>query len=1056
MLKFALNRPIGVGISLFAALVLGVISYINIPLQLLPKGMNFPFLWVSVPTLSASPEENEVVIAHPIEDALSTLPSIKKVMTFIRGNSVAFGLRLHPSSDANLTYQHIRARLRTELPKLPEGAQFAYIWRHDPNDDPVYVMGVQFPADAEDASRLIEERLMKPIERLKGVSRVEMSGVKPHDVRINIRSEALHQLNIDPQVLTQQLAADHFTLSAGVFKERGSQVWVRVSSRFEDLEALRDRPISPYARLRDVATVEIAPDSTPIINRINGTKAASLLIYKASTANTIEVSEQIQAVIDRTIESDEQLRGYRVVPFFNQGEFILTSLNQIKESTFFGGLIAVCCLWFFLRSISLTIMITSAIPLCLLVTVALLFMSGESLNILSMMGLILSVGMVIDNAIVVLEQISRHRKEGLSRIESAIQGTRGVALAITLATLTTLVVFLPLMMVNDQPMLSIFIDQVGKPVCYGLLISLVIALIHLPTASRFLGFSSAQKIESQPLSSPPPIDFALTRGYIRLLDWVLRRRLLVTLLTLIFFASISYPFGQLDRIDQGRSGMGGLNVHVIGPLNGSYKRLNAVSKEVETLILNKREALDLRALVVQPGWSAEHVRMTLYLKRADLQKLNKLTRTETLKSLLPEIPGYKVMLRRGRGNGGSEEGVTLSVFGPQLSTTAQFADKLSNRIRRLPGVTDADLELPEGGQELRLAVHPLWSRVHHLEPAQIARQMNAKFQERPIGDYMGESRKMEILIAPNQDQMDPNTIAQTLRVPRNQRANQQSLNHLTAMSTLTTPPPMGSASLKLDTPLDGLLDRQRKVGTGKIKRVNRKVHVSIDVFGDQSKVMRSLERFIPQQTFPSGYGIDRGEQFSDRDSNEAGGLFAVLVGVLLVFCIMGILFESFITPLAILFTIPLAFVGSVWMLWATNTPFEVMAIIGGVILVGVVVNNGIVLIDQVQVARRRGQSRDEALLMAAQTRLRPILMTAFTTIGGLIPMTFGDNVSVGIDYRPLGIMVIGGLLSSTILTLVVVPLFYTLLDDLAHLPKRTQTIAKRLSQTPKRWLRGVG
>lgn len=1020
MLKFALQRPIGVGVTLFSVIVFGVIAYLHIPLQLIPNGFNLPFMWVSIPTLAASPDENEQLIAKPIEDALATLPSIKKLRSFIRTSNVGFGLSLHPQSDPTLTYQRLRTRLRTHLPKLPEGSQFAFIWRHDPNDQPIYVVGIQFPKNTKDAAKIIEEHIKRPLERLNGVSRVNMNGIKAQEVRVQVRPKDLARFQINAQRLSQQLSSDNFTLSAGRIKTQGQQSWIRVSSRFEDLETLRDRPIAPNVLLKDIATVEIGPDPTPIIHRIDGDPAASLVIYKASTANTIDITQKITQTIERCLLRSHHLRKYKQITFFNQGEFILSSLNQIKQSALYGGIIAIFCLFWFLRTFSLTLLITSAIPICLCITITVLYLQGESLNILSMMGIILSIGMVIDNSIVVLEQVAQHRREGLSALKAAIQGSTGVALAITLATLTTLVVFLPLMMVNNQPMLAFFISQVGKPVCYGLIASLMIALIHLPTASQWISLKQGAQVGSSP---------RLTARYLSILRWVLHHRFLACVLTCLYLLSISYPFGKLNRIDKGKGNLSNLTIHVIGPLNGPYKRLNEISKGIENQILQRRDELDVRAVMTEPGWSPEHVRITLYLIPTKKQKLDHLVRQKKIEELLPQQAGYKIKLRRG-GSNDNVEGVPISVYGPLLTPTTALAEQLANRIKGLPKIKDAQLDLPEGGLELRLGVHHRWASVHQLNSATIAGSINAQLQERSVGDFYGQDQKMRILFTPDQRGLTPDLIGRSINTPTsNVSTSKNSTSNLPSYA---------------ERPLDGFVHRALMPGLGKIKRQERKVHVSIQVLGEEAEVMHQLEKFLPHQTFPTGYGVDQGARFSDRERNEQGGIFAVLVGILLVFCIMGVLFESFIVPLAILFTIPLAFVGAAWMLWLTNTPFEVMAIIGGVILVGVVVNNGIVLIDQVQSLRRRGLSRDEALFISARTRLRPILMTALTTIGGLIPMGFGGGEQVGINYRPLGLMVIGGLLSSTLLTLVIVPLFYSLLDDLAGVPKKIRAISQQL------------
>ena len=1066
MLKTLIHRPIGIGMSLIVALLLGVIAYQSISLQLFPDGFDPPFFWVSIPTLSATTGENEITIAEPVEDALRILPNIKTLNTYVRNNSVGFAISLHPQSDVNLSYQRIRSRLRAVTPKLPEGAQFPYIWRHNPNDTAVQVMGVRFPSNVTNAAQVIQDSLITPIERLKGISRVELGGVKNHELRITLRNSDLKRYQIDSKALIQSLTEDHFTLSAGLLKTQGQQAWVRVSSRFENLEALGNRPIGPHIKLSDVARIEIAPDPTPLVHRINGGQAASMMIYKASTANTIEMTGQVRELVDRLMKTSSELKGYELISFFDQGEFIMSSLTQIEDSALYGGMIALVFLFIFLRTIPLTLMITCSIPVCLLSTIALLYLKGESLNLLSMMGLILSVGMVIDNSIVVLEQVYSYRKQGIPPIQAAIQGASKVALAITLATLTTLVVFLPLMMTNNQPMLSFFMGKMGTPVCYGLLISLLIALIHLPTASQFISIRSSSKH-----NTPSKLIYF----YQKLLRWTLEHRLAMCFLTLFYLASISYPQQHLKRIDQGKKGFGNLKVNILGPANGSHHTLDQLASSIEKKLLARKNELDIKSIIAKRGWSTEHIRIELFLNPNLEQKMNAIDRKKAIQDLLPKKPGYRIQMRRGEES--EKEGVAISVYGPQQETAQHFAEQLVHRLKKVEGVEDVLLDLPEGGLELTLQVDPHWSKINQLNPYFIASSINAQLQKRPIGEFYGTGNRLEIILEPETDGLKTEDVATHIDPPSASSFTPSSTALSTVSSTTSSAtssitssttssifpsssinnndstsgstPMNGASNLYGGIPLDHILHRKMNIGTGRIKRKSRKVHVTLNLVGEESQIMSSLEQILPTLQFPIGYGIDRGDRFSDRDANEEGGKSAVLIGMVLVFCLMGILFESFLIPLTILFTIPLAFVGAIWMLWFTDTSFEIMAIIGGVVLVGVVVNNGIVLIDQIQAFRRSGMQRNEALLKAASARIRPILMTASTTIGGLIPMAIGNAENAGIDYRPLGRMVIGGLVSSTLLTLVILPLFYTLLDDLTQIPTRVsagiQWIRSKLS-----------
>lgn len=1043
MMNLLFQRPIGVGMSLVATLLLGIVAYLNIPLQLIPDGLDPPFLFVYVPTLTATSGENELAVAEPIEDALSTLTSVDQLRCFIRSNSVGFAVSLRKKVDSQVAYQRIRERLRSTLPHLPIGSRFAFIWRHDPNDQPVYVVGVEPPEGSVDPGRTIEEYLLKQIERIKGVSQVKVTGLSSDAVRILIRPKDLKRFGLTAAQVKNHLSQDHFTLSAGVIEGEKQREWVRVSSRFDSLESLRERPLTAQVKLKDVATVTISPDPSPTIYRINGRSAAALSVLKASSANTLELTQQLEQTFKTAIENTPELKGFQTRTFIDQGAFILSSLNQIKYSALYGGLIAIACLLWFLRSLSLTLLISSAIPLSLLCTIGILYLQGETLNILTMMGLILSVGMVIDNAIVVLEQVARHRAEGMSPQKAAKRGAQIVALAITLATLTTLVVFLPLMMVSDQPMLAFFITKVGAPVSYGLLASLVIALIHLPIASQYLGKLS-HPIKSVHDSNTEQMDLSLDSSnrkksskYRLILEWIFNHRLWATILTVAFLASTMYPLTHLSRTNQGGNSFRGPTIHIVGPMNGSQDRLLKVTEEMERLLLSQAQELDIDAVIAEPGWSPEHVQLVLSLNTE--RRLSRSEQIERLKALLPERPGYRIRLFRG-SNQDQNSGLTVSVYGPDLESTMEVANRLSERLKRLKGVADVELELPEGSPELTLSLDPTWATIMGVTPGWVASSLNAELQAQPIGRFYGEERELEIMIEPDQKGLSTENIGLTVPLPSNDVAN-TIIN--SDNETLNENPYEGAS-------LAGISQRTLRMGTGKIRRMKRKVYVELQVSapdGDEeaeAQLMSIVEPFLDAQQLPIGYGIDKGDRFSDRDANEQGGMFATLVGILLVLCIMGVLFESFMVPLAIFFTIPLAFVGAFWMLWFTSTPLEVMAIIGGVILVGVVVNHGIVLIDQVQGLRRSGLSREQAIIQAAEGRIRPILMTALTTIGGLIPMAIGGADSVGIDYRPLGRVVIGGMIASTLLTLVVVPLFYTLLDDLSLLPKRLRLLGAKL------------
>ncbi|MGK0361624.1 MAG: HAE1 family hydrophobic/amphiphilic exporter-1, partial [Bradymonadia bacterium] len=484
----AVRRPISVLMSLLALIVVGIIAWRLIPVQLLPSGFSRPVMWVGVPTLPTAPADNERAVAEPIEDLLATMPDLESLRTIVRSDRVTFRVEMRSDADSGTTYAQLRDRLDRAAPNLPEGTQQAWIWRHNPNDDPVMIVGVTYPPGASDAYETVRDALARNTERLPGVSSVGINGLEAREIHIEIDDRASRAAGVDTAALVQRLQRDNFTMALGTLDTSGDaralseasgtpaqsrrlpgqRIRVRAVSRFTDLEAIRALPVRDGLPLGDIARVDFWTNPEPPIHRVDGKPSVSLMIYKEASANTVGMTQRVQADIEAALRDDPRLEGYAARTFFDQGEYITSSIDQLQVSALFGGALAVVILMLFLRTLGMTLLVTLAIPLCLLATILTLYFTGDSLNVLSMMGLMLSVGMVIDNAIVVLENIDRRRRLGQPPKVAAVEGAREVALAITLATLTTLVVFLPMILLGENPMLAFYMGKIGFPVCYGL------------------------------------------------------------------------------------------------------------------------------------------------------------------------------------------------------------------------------------------------------------------------------------------------------------------------------------------------------------------------------------------------------------------------------------------------------------------------------------------------------------------------------------------------------------------------------------------------------------
>lgn len=1039
----AIRRPVTVMMTLAALLVVGFIAQHLLPVQLLPSGFDPPFMWVQVPTLPTAPADNERAVALPIEDSLGTLPGLKQQRTFVRADSVGFMLELTNDVDIDDAYEQVRDRLDRILPTLPSGARFAVIWRHDPNERPVAVYGLTYPEGTEDPHYVLQDRIGRALERLPGVSQIEVWGVADRYVRIEIDDKAARSHRVDTALLVQKLETDNFTLALGAVEPGGRRMLVRALSRFDELETIRRLPVADGIVLGDIARVFFGPDPEPIIHRLDGRPAASIALYKEATANTVATAAAVGTEMARLLAEQPDLAGWRAERFFDQGAMIEISIEQLELSALYGGVIAIVLLYAFLQNAGLTVLVALAIPLCLLATLVVLFFLGDSLNVMSMMGLMLSVGMVVDNAIVVLENIDRHRRFG--HPSPVIAGAREVALAITLATLTSMVVFLPMVLLGDHPMIQFYLGKIGFPVCYALLASLFVALVYIPLGAHALG---RRVSPHKPLG---PIFRRFQSLYARVLAATLHNRTAAVLLTLAAIASTTIPFGKVERVDQLEGDLDSIDVRVRAPLDADVERVDRVLRILEGALIAEKDKLDLRAVLTRKGWRPGEYILELFLKDPDQRTIEREALTKRLEELFPQRPGYEYNIGWSRGGGGETGGIALLLTGPDTQTATALAEDVITHLMRLPTVRQAEVEETEETTELQFQVDPGQAERAGLTAWAIGSTLDYTLRGRNLGEFHTEERPVQLKIemAPA-DRTDVDQVAQ-MPVGAPQlggfvAAQDSALADSTATDGMPTD---GITPQAITTPI-GLVARPVLApGYGQIRREDRKSAVTIRIIGDEQALFADLQRVVAGITLPTGYRIDLGERFRSRDQNEEGGFFALLMAVAMVFFLMGVLFESFILPFSILLSIPLAFCGVFWTLYLTGTPLDIMAIVGCIILVGVVVNNGIVLIDQVQHRRASGETRTDALVGAGRDRVRPILMTAMTTIGGLIPMAIGNASLLGIEYAPLGRVVIGGLLTGTVLTLFAVPVLYALLDDARHLPRRARLVlTRRAPQSP--------
>ncbi len=1000
--RFALGRPVTVSMGLLAIVVLGAIAYAKIPVQLMPAGFEYPYLWVWIPYPDSTPRETERSVVQPIEDAIETLPGVREIDAHAGQDYARFSIEFDQKTDMTEAWAGLMDRLERTRPELPDDLEHWYVYKYNPEDDPILWAAISIPDDADDPAYVIETRIQKVLERVPGVARVEFYGAHRSRVYVDFDRESVERHGISLYQVMQALQSDNFTMPSGEVRADGRVVLVRSLATLESRDAIAALPVGNGVTLEDIAQVVVARPVDTSIHRVNGDNAASIDVYKESGANTIEVCRRVQEAVDG-LADDPKLAGFVVHRFFDQGDLIQESIDNLRNTALQGGLLAIVVLLFFLRRLRVTLLIALSIPLSLLMTIIVQYFVGESINLLVMMGLMLAVGMTVDNSIVVVESIYRRREEGESPWEAALHGTAEVALAIVAATSTTIVVFLPLILMSDDAQFSFFMGKLGLPVCYALLCSLFVALIIVPLATV--------TVAAAPPAKPSRIIEGVTDRYARLLRATLRNRSWAAVAFVLSWASCAVPANNLDQTDEGDGGIIDFVIGMEFPASFTVDEIDESIQNIEEMVADKQEEWRIRAVRARRWRGSRRGFVMAFMEKRQRGDITKDEINELLPDMLEEreMPGVQAWAG-WRRNMDSGETLSINVTGPDSEVLTELGDEIVRRLRDAPGVVGVEAETEErGADELHVLVDRERAARYGVSPTVLARTVAFGFRGVGLRPVL----------------MDGREVPMQAGFRLSDRADIGKLRDFGIWSPVTGQVALGTVA-----------DFEFAKGYGTIRRRDRRTSLRVTATLDDKDLgagFMKIEEALSTLQLPRGYEWNRGRRWDRLEEQDKAQKFALLLSISFVFLLMGMLFESFWTPVAVIVSVPFAFVGAYWMLFATGTTVEMMAGIGMVILVGIVVNNAIVLVDRVQQYRDEGMERDEALLAGGRDRFRPIVMTAATTIVGLLPMAIGDSAIVGTPYFPLGRAVIGGLVASTILSLVFVPLFYSYFDDLKAL-----------------------
>jgi HAE1 family hydrophobic/amphiphilic exporter-1 len=1114
IVELSTRRRVTVAMVAITFLLFGVIALFDLKVNLLPD-LSYPTLTVRTEYTGAAPVEIENLITEPVEEAVGVVKGVRKVRSVSRTGQSDVVLEFAWGTDMDLAGIEVRDKL--EVLQLPLESKKPVLLRFNPSTDPILRLGLtgatagegMNEAELKQLRRFADEELKKRLEPIEGVAAVKVGGGLEDEIQVAIDQQRLAQLNLSMGDVVDRLRSENVNVSGGRIEEGSQRYLVRTINQFATVDEMREMLIKVAdgvpIHLRDVASVTQGYKEREAIIRIDGQEAVELAVYREGDANTVNVAESVKAGVERLNKSLPSGANLKVVD--DQSVFIRQSLAEVRTAAFEGGLLAVLIIFFFLRDGWSTFIIGLSLPISIIATFFFMGQLGLTLNVMSLGGLALATGMVVDDSIVVLENIARLREKGLGIIEAAVKGTSEVGMAVTASTLTTVAVFFPLVFVEGVAG-QLFRDQ-ALTVTIAMLISLVVAMTLIPTLASL----KARAPQAYPMESADTtptwrkalrllVDVAVwpLRGawpiWLRVLLFAITlpiRLVLVLLVGLIALASFLLPLTLFVLIRvyalalrpilrQGGGGLywvGGLVVGAYDRAAAAYHRalpkaldhpgkvltgaaiafafalaliptlgLDLIPQfqqgsfemtvklppgtplaETDALVrsIQSRHAKDepVRSIYgvsgvgtrldANPTESGENIGRLLISLKSGQGSRGEAEEMETLRKRMAAYPGTETKFSRPQLFSFATP-LEIEIAGYDLAVLERAGRDLAQRLEGSPRFADVKSTVEAGYPEVQIRFDQDRAAALGLTTKQIADQVVRKVRGEVATRYSFRDRKIDVLV--RADEADRNSV--------------DDIRHLIVNPQSERPVTLAAVADVLATEGPSEIHRSDQERVAVVSANLRQ--------GDLGSAVAEVEQMLRDKPLAAGVSVNIGGQSEELDASVQSLIFALTLAIFLVYLVMASQFESLLHPFVIMFTIPLAMVGAVLALKLTGNPLSVVVFIGLILLVGIVVKNAIVLIDRVNQLREEGASKRDALIQAAESRLRPIVMTTLCTLLGFAPLAIGTGD--GAEVRaPMAITVIGGLAVSTLLTLVVIPVVYDLMD-------RRPVLRRRRSATP--------
>lgn len=1008
---FSIRRGVTTAMVYLCLTGFGLYTLANLPVNRLPE-VELPVIAVITTYTGASPEDVETLVTSPIERAVASVEGVERVESTSRQGTSIVIISFTWGTDMDDAETDVRKNIELFASDfLPAETSRPLTFAFDPSLAPVLFMAIEGPMDSHRLRRIATEQVQPYFGRLPGVAAAEVIGGRDREIQVRIHPTWLQAYGISPSQVVDALRAANVVVPAGALDDGSQSLNLQPSSTFRSVEEIEDVVVGARGG-RPVLLTEIADvvdsfeEETHVVTA-DGAPAVMIAVRKQSDANTVQVSRVVRGALP---DLESRLpEGVRLVPLFDDADSINRAIGNLTTTALQGFLLTALVLLAFLRSWRTSLITVIAIPLSVLLAFVAMSVLGVTLNLVSLAGLVLAIGMIVDNGIVVLEATFQNVEKGLSPAAAAIEAAREMGMPITASTLTTVVVFLPILLVEGIAG-ELFRDMV-LTICSSLLCSLLVALTLVPLmSSKWLGRDRGSRLAAALTRATAWLD-ALGPLYERGLRWSTRRpKTLLAIVGAIVLASFAaVPFLGRDFLP--KSDTSDIRFEVVASpgisLEEMRRRVDGVEDAIHETV---PEALVVTADYGQAdGFSAifggqvnrANLRVRLVPPRERSRTQQEIEAALTAR--FAELPGLDVRIQSFALGGGAGGDVEVKIFGEDLDDVRRFGEVLRDDLSEVEGVRDARFTMAIGHPELDVVFDRERMRVLGLSPGTVASAIAAYYQGVPASVFREEGDEFAIVV----------------RAPRGERADLDGLRYL------PIPLPLGGQTI----PLASVARIGDRLGPTDIDRENQRRLASVLVTAsgqDLGALTERIEARIAALGVPDGISTQIGGTAEDLRDAFFKLALALAAALALVYMVMASQFESLLEPFVIMATVPLAIVGVVIALFVTGTSLQVTALVGVILLGGIVVNNGIVLIDVLK--RRRAEGRDliDATLEAGRTRLRPILMTAATTILGMIPPALGTGDGAEI-WAPLARAVVGGMIASTFLTLFVVPVLYVLL-----------------------------